>query len=78
VGQRLEHLVTGQTTPRRALPQPDSVRRLEASDPAGRLTAAHRDRLLLEDRLRAALLEAGLVIEAGTVEAALGDPSRAV
>ena len=78
MGLGLERLVTGQVTPRRALPTPDSVRRLEASDPAGRLTAAHRDRLLLEDRLRSALVEAGLVIDAATVAAVLGDASRAV
>jgi ATP-dependent Clp protease ATP-binding subunit ClpC len=67
MGLGLERLVTGQVTPRPPLAQPDSVRRQEESDPAGRLTAAHRDRLLLEDRLRAALLSAGFVIDASHV-----------
>ena len=64
MGLGLERLVTGQVTPRPPLARPDSVRRQEQTDPAGRLTAAHRDRLLLEDRLRAALLAAGFVIDA--------------
>jgi ATP-dependent Clp protease ATP-binding subunit ClpA len=64
MGLGLERLVTGQVTPRAPLAKPDSIRRQEESDPAGRLTAAHRDRLLLEDRLRAALLAAGFVIDA--------------
>jgi ATP-dependent Clp protease ATP-binding subunit ClpA len=67
MGLGLERLVTGQVTARPPLAKPDSVRRQEESDPAGRLTAAHRDRLLLEDRLRAALLAAGFVIDASHV-----------
>ena len=67
MGLGLERLVTGQVTPRPPLARPDSVRRQEQTDPAGRLTAAHRDRLLLEDRLRAALLAAGFVIDAPDV-----------
>jgi len=67
MGLGLERLVTGQVTPRPPLARPDSVRRQEQTDPAGRLTAAHRDRLLLEDRLRAALLAAGFVIDATDV-----------
>jgi len=71
MGLGLERLVTGRVTPRPALAKPDSVRRQEESDPAGRLTAAHRDRLLVEDRLRAALLAAGFVIEAEHVKTAV-------
>ena len=78
MGLGLERLVTGTVTRRPSLARPDSVRRLEASDPAGRLTTAHRDRLLLEDHLRAALVAAGLVIDAEHVKAALAEPSRAL
>jgi ATP-dependent Clp protease ATP-binding subunit ClpA len=71
MGLGLERLVTGRVTPRPVLAKPDSVRRQEESDPAGRLTAAHCDRLLVEDRLRAALLAAGFVIEAEHVKTAV-------
>jgi hypothetical protein len=47
------------------------VRRQEEADPAGRLTEAHRDRLLVEDRLREALVEGGFVVDAGRVKAAV-------
>jgi ATP-dependent Clp protease ATP-binding subunit ClpC len=70
MGLGLERLVTGHVTPRPEVVKPDSVRRLEESDPAGRLTAAHRDRLLTEDRLRDALLAGGFVIDAEQVAAA--------
>jgi ATP-dependent Clp protease ATP-binding subunit ClpA len=79
MGLGLERLVTGHVTPRRALARPDSVRRLQRSDPAGRLTAAHRDRLLLEDRLRSALLDSGLVADAEHVKrASASEPSGAL
>jgi ATP-dependent Clp protease ATP-binding subunit ClpA len=67
MGLGLEHFLTGQATPRRPLPRPDSVRRKERADPAGRLTAAHRDLLLLQDRLREELVAAGFVLDAGQV-----------
>jgi hypothetical protein len=50
---------------------PESVRRIEEADPATRLADAHRDRLLVEDRLRDALLAAGLVIDAPQIEDAV-------
>ena len=72
MGLGLEHFLTGHVTPRRALPRPDSVRRQEEADPAGRLTAAHRDLLLLEDRLREELVAAGFVLDAGHVRLSPG------
>jgi ATP-dependent Clp protease ATP-binding subunit ClpC len=71
MGLGLERLVTGRTTPRPALAKPDSVRQAEDGDPAARLAEAHRDRLLVEDRLRKALVEAGFVIDAERVKASL-------
>jgi ATP-dependent Clp protease ATP-binding subunit ClpA len=70
MGLGLERLVTGKVTPRPEGVKPDSVRRLEESDPASRLTAAHRDRLLTEHRLREALVSGGFVIDAAQVAAA--------
>ncbi len=71
MGLGLERLVTGRVTGRPPLAKPDSVRRREDKDPATRLTEAHRDRLLVEDRLRAALVEAGFVMDAERVKAAV-------
>jgi hypothetical protein len=68
MGLELERLLTGQTTPRPPLPKPDSVRRLEESDPAGRFAEAHRERLLVEERLREALAAAGFIIDVEQVE----------
>jgi ATP-dependent Clp protease ATP-binding subunit ClpC len=70
MGLGLERLVTGHVTPRPEVVKPDSVRRLEDADPASRLTAAHRDRLLTEHRLREALVAAGFVIDVEQVAAA--------
>lgn len=75
VGLRLERLLTGQTTPRPPLPRPESVRRLEVSDPAARLREAHRKRTRLEGRIRQASLDAGLVLDAAEVERAAGSPT---
>jgi ATP-dependent Clp protease ATP-binding subunit ClpA len=68
MGLELERFFTGNTTPRPPLPKPDSVRRLEESDPAGRLAEAHRQRLLVEGRLREALAAAGFIIDVKQVE----------
>ncbi len=68
MGLGVEKLITGQTTPRRPVPVPDSVRRLEKRDPVGHLAAVHCERLRLEDRLRKMLIEAGFVIGAGEVK----------
>ena len=75
MGLGLERLVTGQVTPRPVLAKPDSVRRIEETDPGGRLTGAHRDRLLVEDRLRESLAAAGFVVGADEVKAARKRPS---
>ena len=68
VGLGIERLVTGKVSARPVLAPPDSVRRLEEA--ATRLADAHRDRLLLEDRLRDALLAAPCVVDAEQIAAA--------
>jgi ATP-dependent Clp protease ATP-binding subunit ClpA len=75
MGLGIERMVTGQVTPRPVLARPDSVRRVEETDPAGRLANAHRDRLLVEDKLRESLAAAGLVVDADEVRAARARPS---
>ena len=41
---------------------------MEETNPAARLAEAHRDRLLVEDRLREELIRAGFVIDAARLE----------
>jgi ATP-dependent Clp protease ATP-binding subunit ClpA len=72
MGLGLERLLTGQTTPRQPLPKPDSLRRIEETDPATRLADAHRDRLLTEDKLREDLSSAGFIVDAEQVKATYG------
>lgn len=69
MGLGLERLLTGKTSSRPVLAAPDSVRNLEQTNPAARLAAAHRERLLVEDHLRIVLLEAGFVVDAALVTA---------
>ncbi len=68
MGLGVEKLITGQTAPRRPLPVPGKIRRLERKDPVAQLSAVHCERLMLEDRLRNMLAEAGFVIGAGEVK----------
>jgi hypothetical protein len=68
MGLGVEKLITGQTTGRRPIPVPDSIRRLEKRDPVGQLSSVHCERLRLEDRLRNMLIEAGFLIGAGEVK----------
>jgi hypothetical protein len=63
MGLGLERLVTGQVTPRPRIFGPESARRAEGPDPAVRLAEAHKGRLLVEDRLRDALVAARFVID---------------
>jgi ATP-dependent Clp protease ATP-binding subunit ClpC len=69
MGLGLERLLTGQASPRPPAPVPDSIRRIEETNPAARLADAHRDRLLIDDRLREALISAEFVIDAAQVTA---------
>jgi ATP-dependent Clp protease ATP-binding subunit ClpA len=75
VGQGVETLITGQKTERQPLPPPDSIRRLQSSDPAGRLAQSHQERLLIEDRLRDQLDKSGLSVTAEHVKSTLHRPS---
>jgi hypothetical protein len=72
VGLGVEKLITGQTTSRRPLPVPDSVRRLQARDPAGQLARVHCERLLLEDELKESLTAHGFTITADHIRTIVG------
>jgi ATP-dependent Clp protease ATP-binding subunit ClpA len=67
MGLGVEKFLTGRTTPRKPMPLPDSVRRLKAADPIGRLAQLHCERLRIEDHLKEALTEDGLSITAAQV-----------
>jgi hypothetical protein len=54
------------------LPPENSCTAALVIGPPGRLTEAHRDRLLVEDRLREALIEQGFVLDAEQLRTAAG------
>jgi ATP-dependent Clp protease ATP-binding subunit ClpA len=62
LGAGVEKLLTGQSSPRQPEPVPESIRRLQASDPAGRLSGLHCQRLQIEDRLKTLLVSYGLTV----------------
>jgi hypothetical protein len=69
MGLGVERFLTGQTTPRPPLPLPDSVLRLQRSNPAGGLALVHCERLRVQDRLKASLIEHGRMITADHIGA---------
>jgi len=72
VGLGVEKLITGQTTSRRPLPLPESVRRVQERDPAGHLARLHCERLLLEDKLKESLAAHGFTITADQIRTIVG------
>ena len=72
MGMGVEKILTGQAGPRQPLPLPDSIRRIQSTDPAGRLARLHFERLRIEDQLKDMLTERGLAITAEHVEATVG------
>jgi ATP-dependent Clp protease ATP-binding subunit ClpA len=69
MGLGVEKILTGQTTPRRPLPAPDSVKRIQESDPVGRLARLHYEQLRVEDALKQLLTKDGVIINAEHIEA---------
>lgn len=67
MGLGIESLLTGTTTERRNLPLPDSIRRLQEGNPAGRLADLRRERSALEDELKSKLAEYHLLVDAEDV-----------
>ncbi|HVG19818.1 MAG TPA: hypothetical protein VNI02_12270, partial [Blastocatellia bacterium] len=65
----VEKMLTGQTTPRRPLPVPDSVKRVQERDPVGRLAQLHYEQLRVEDALKQLLTKDGVIINAEHIEA---------
>lgn len=69
MGLGVEKMLTGQTTPRRPLPVPDSVKRVQERDPVGRLAQLHYEQLRVEDALKQLLTNDGVIINAEHIEA---------
>jgi ATP-dependent Clp protease ATP-binding subunit ClpA len=71
MGLGVEKILTGQTTPRRPLPVPDSVKRVQERDPVGQLARLHYELLRVEDALKQLLTKDGVVIRREHIEAAI-------
>jgi ATP-dependent Clp protease ATP-binding subunit ClpA len=69
MGLGVEKILTGQTTPRRPLPVPDSVKRMQERDPVARLARLHYEQLRVEDALKQLLTKDGVIINADHIEA---------
>jgi ATP-dependent Clp protease ATP-binding subunit ClpA len=69
MGLGVEKALTGRTTGRDPLPLPHSVIRLKESDPAGRLSDLHCERLKAEDEIEAGLIRHGLLVTADDIRA---------
>jgi ATP-dependent Clp protease ATP-binding subunit ClpA len=72
MGLGVEKLITGQTTERKPLPPPDSVRRAKQNHPQAKLASLHHERLWVDDELRALLVKHGLVVTADDIRATVG------
>jgi ATP-dependent Clp protease ATP-binding subunit ClpA len=71
LGLGIEKILTGQTTSRAALPMPESIQRLQESDPANRLARFRYERLVAGDELKESLIRHGLKVTAADVEETL-------
>lgn len=67
MGLGVEKALTGRTTEREQLPLPNSIIKLKESDPEGRLFNSHRERQETEDKIKARLLEFGLLVTADDI-----------
>jgi ATP-dependent Clp protease ATP-binding subunit ClpA len=67
MGLGVEKALTGRTTERDLLPLPHSIIKLKESDPEGRLFNSHRERLETEDKIKARLIQYGLLVTADDI-----------
>src|SRR5215475_4041758 len=72
MGLEVEKLFTGATTERQDLPLPESVRRIQESNPEAKLTNSRRERLRVEAELKALLTEFHLLVKAEDVRDTVG------
>jgi ATP-dependent Clp protease ATP-binding subunit ClpA len=67
MGLEVEKLITGATTERPELPLPESIRRIQESDPGARLAKSRGERSRVESELKSLLTEYHLVVNADDV-----------
>ncbi|HKQ73653.1 MAG TPA: AAA family ATPase [Blastocatellia bacterium] len=72
MGLEVEKLFTGATTEREDLPLPDSVRRIQETDPGARLAESRSERLRIEAELKSLLGEYHLLVKADDVRDTVG------
>src|SRR5262245_26371670 len=72
MGLEVEKLITGATTDRPNLPLPDSIRRIQESDPGARLAKSRGERSRVEGELKSLLTEYHLVVNAEDVRNTVG------
>jgi ATP-dependent Clp protease ATP-binding subunit ClpA len=72
MGLEVEKLITGGVTERPDLPLPDSIRRIQESDPGARLAKSRDERSRVEKELKSLLAEYHLVVSADDVRNTVG------
>jgi ATP-dependent Clp protease ATP-binding subunit ClpA len=72
MGLEVEKLITGGVTERPSLPLPDSIRRIQESDPGTRLVKSRDERSRVEGELKSLLAEYHLVVNADHVRETVG------
>jgi ATP-dependent Clp protease ATP-binding subunit ClpA len=72
MGLEVEKLITGGVTERPDLPLPDSIRRIQESDPGARLAKSRDERSRVEGELKSLLAEYHLVVSADDVRSTVG------
>jgi len=72
MGLEVEKLITGGVTERPDLPLPDSIRRIQESDPGARLAKSRNERSRVEGELKSLLAEYHLVVSADDVRNTVG------
>jgi ATP-dependent Clp protease ATP-binding subunit ClpA len=72
MGLEVEKLITGGVTERPDLPLPDSIRRIQESDPGARLVKSRDEKSRVEGELKSLLAEYHLVVSADHVRETVG------
>jgi len=72
MGLEVEKLITGGVTARPDLPLPDSIRRIQESDPGARLVKSRDERSRVEGQLKSLLADYHLVVNADHVRETVG------
>jgi ATP-dependent Clp protease ATP-binding subunit ClpA len=72
MGLEVEKLITGGVTERPDLPLPESIRRIQESDPGARLVKSRDERSLVEGQLKSMLAEYHLLVNADHIRETVG------